>query len=71
MQEPHLDNLLNGSGMYLYQTHLDILVCIIKRPHCKRLCVNARELKDLLCSEKDGVLGVDGFRSTGGDGCKS
>lgn len=70
-----MENLLNGSGICIFDKPPGKFWCASSRDCTVRgsdpACANAREVKDLLCSEKEETLGVDGLRSTGGDGCKS
>lgn len=74
-KEPHLGNLLNGSGTCTSNKPPGEFWCASSRDctvtGSDPACANAREVKDLLCSEKEETLGVDELRSTGRDGCKS
>lgn len=69
-EEPHLENLLNGSGICNFNNLPGLFCCASSRDHTVRgsdpACANAREVKDFLCSQKEETHGVDGLRSTEG-----
>lgn len=48
-------------------------ICVSNKPHTLKgsdpACVNEGKVEGLTCSGKEGVLGVDGPRDAGANGC--